>query len=621
MRFCVIYAFLEFLVLFILFRDVFPAQQYFVDLTQERLPSLLARSSRASFGDIDGDHDLDIFISNTETSDYPDLLFIHVAGDSFVDETSERLPSIGGDRNSFGNEMGDIDFDGDLDIVVANVGSDDLLLLNNGEGHFVLADTDRLPSDRDADGTDAKFGDMDADMDLDLIVTNFNWRDNYLYINNGLGYYSGPEYDRFPSGYYNSNALAFGDIDGDLDLDVIIANNTGQTNQAMINDGMGWFTDETSGRLPEDLNQSNGVALGDMDGDEDLDIVIGNGWFPSNDEIFINDGNGFFTNESSERLPPDNAQTAGVNVIDVDNDGDLDILFANYASGGVSTRLLINDGSGYFTDETSLRYPTIDEQDSDIDVADIDKDGDADIFVSNIGSYPEGGQNRLLINVSTPDSFPPVIPRTLALSDTVPSGNPYIITTTVWDNISIPFEQSVSLVHSIDDGEYTSISMRYCGGYLWREAIPEQEEGREVRYYVRALDLMSNETTDPPGAPDSVYSFVTGPVAIDKGEEEEKKLPLAFSLSQNYPNPFNPSTTISFDVPGNSGKPSHVTLVIYDIRGKLVKKLIDLDFNPGIQTAIWNGTDEHGQQVPSGLYFYRLRSGDLTTTKKMMLTR
>lgn len=91
------------LLLCILTTEVSIAQQYFVDETEKRIPSLIACSSRAVFGDTDSDGDLDIYIPNTASSDYPNLLFIHEVRDSFINETSERLPYLGGYRNSFGN--------------------------------------------------------------------------------------------------------------------------------------------------------------------------------------------------------------------------------------------------------------------------------------------------------------------------------------------------------------------------------------------------------------------------------------------------------------------------------------------------------------------------------------
>jgi hypothetical protein len=90
-----------------------------------------------------------------------------------------------------------------------------------------------------------------------------------------------------------------------------------------------------------------------------------------------------------------------------------------------------------------------------------------------------------------------------------------------------------------------------------------------------------------------------------------------FFLYQNYPNPFNPVTNITFTVPGKA----HTSLSIYNIEGRLVKTLVNSEFSGGVKTVTWNGTDSNGNQVSSGVYFYRLRAGDNVMTKKMILLK
>jgi len=94
-------------------------------------------------------------------------------------------------------------------------------------------------------------------------------------------------------------------------------------------------------------------------------------------------------------------------------------------------------------------------------------------------------------------------------------------------------------------------------------------------------------------------------------------LPQAFHLSQNYPNPFNPTTTISFDIRMEAGAEQHVNLTIYDLRGRHVKTLIDDELEQGSHEAVWDGKDEQGQQVSSGIYLYTLKSGEKIYTRKM----
>jgi len=96
-------------------------------------------------------------------------------------------------------------------------------------------------------------------------------------------------------------------------------------------------------------------------------------------------------------------------------------------------------------------------------------------------------------------------------------------------------------------------------------------------------------------------------------------LPRAFSMSQNYPNPFNPSTTINFEIP--EGDKPLVNLGIYSIRGQLVRTLINEVKEPGTYSVQWDGKDNKGSSVSSGVYFYRISAGEFSKTRKMVLLK
>ena len=104
---------------------------------------------------------------------------------------------------------------------------------------------------------------------------------------------------------------------------------------------------------------------------------------------------------------------------------------------------------------------------------------------------------------------------------------------------------------------------------------------------------------------------------VEVGIAEESKLPRKFSLRQNYPNPFNPTTMIGFDIP----EKAHVKVVIYDILGCEVRTLVDEEMVPGRYSIIWDGTNNAGELVPSGVYIYSFMSKDYRSTKKMILVR
>ena len=108
----------------------------------------------------------------------------------------------------------------------------------------------------------------------------------------------------------------------------------------------------------------------------------------------------------------------------------------------------------------------------------------------------------------------------------------------------------------------------------------------------------------------------------DVGEEgSEEKLPAQFSLSFNYPNPFNPTTKIKYTVGTSQARSAVVSLRIYNILGQLVRTLVDEPKHPGTYEVRWDGRDQNGNEVASGIYFYKLQAGDFSQTKKMVLVK
>ncbi len=104
---------------------------------------------------------------------------------------------------------------------------------------------------------------------------------------------------------------------------------------------------------------------------------------------------------------------------------------------------------------------------------------------------------------------------------------------------------------------------------------------------------------------------------VSVGTESDRELPREFALLQNYPNPFNPATTIVYTLP----EASQVVLSIYDVLGREIKTLVNNTLPAGRYQVTWDGTDQGGRPVSSGIYIYRLRAGHFTKTMKMLLTR
>jgi hypothetical protein len=106
-------------------------------------------------------------------------------------------------------------------------------------------------------------------------------------------------------------------------------------------------------------------------------------------------------------------------------------------------------------------------------------------------------------------------------------------------------------------------------------------------------------------------------VAIQSGLEDRRRIPLEYGLSQNYPNPFNPSTEIGYALP----EKGRVRIEIYSPTGKRIRMLVDRDCPAGEYTAVWDGADDSGRRVGSGIYVCRMTAGSFSKTVKMTMMK
>jgi len=172
------------------------------------------------------------------------------------------------------------------------------------------------------------------------------------------------------------------------------------------------------------------------------------------------------------------------------------------------------------------------------------------------------------------------------------------------------------------------------GGRGWErlaEFVEIQDDWSQVNLPLGAYTGQSNVRfrfhliSDWTGASDGWYiddvEMNFKPTSVEEGPVSG---PMQFSLSQNYPNPFNPTTTISFAVHGSQFTvhgPLRTTLQVYNILGQGVKTLVDEELEPGSYQVAWDGKDDRGKEVSSGIYFYRLAVGEYVATKKMLLLK
>lgn len=328
-----------------------------------------------ALGDVDGDGDIDALYS---TGDIPSSLRLNDGKGIFT--LSEQ-----GFLKSSHAAFGDLNGDSYSDIFFTEETSNQVWL-NDGKGKFTNTDQSLVSPE----SSSVSLGDIDGDGDLDAFVTNWGNKPDQVFVNNGKGKFtdSGQRL-----GSFSGTSIALGDVDKDGDLDAMVSNNGENSDNSTVlwlNDGKGIFTDSAQ-RLG--LTNAYGVALGDLDGDGDLDAFIANsshGGANPADTVWMNDGRGIFT-DSGQSLGK--AYSMCVALGDFDGDGDFDAFTGSWRS---PPRIWLNDGKGAFKDSgLKMISPNI----SKAAAADLNGDGNLDIFVAaNTWAVGGDGRSRLWLN-------------------------------------------------------------------------------------------------------------------------------------------------------------------------------------------------------------------------------
>ncbi|MBI3191862.1 MAG: VCBS repeat-containing protein, partial [Pedosphaera parvula] len=283
---------------------------------------------------------------------------------------------------AFDVAVGDLDGDADLDLWIAGYryqdSREDRVWLNGGEGIF----RDSGQTLGGLSSRDVELGDLDGDGDLDAWVVSDGV--SRVWSNNGAGVFT----DGREQLQTNVTRVALGDVDGDGDLDAWLAISGGEfglgaPNRVLLNDGTGKFTD--SGQALGN-SYSADVKLGDLDGDRDLDAFVANSGYTNPpdeprrylDRVWINDGTGRFTDsgQSLEGIPSFSYRVA---LGDLDGDGDLDA----WVTQLTGSTIWLNNGAGNFS-ESPETVPT--GENENIDLGDLDGDGDLDAWTGGWGS-------------------------------------------------------------------------------------------------------------------------------------------------------------------------------------------------------------------------------------------
>ena len=363
-----------------------------------------------TLGDLDGDGDLDLLTANLSgppaTSGTVSMRFND--GTGVFTGTQQVVVGLG----TTCVVLGDVDGDGDLDFVSANyaavnnITSSVSVRLNDGTGTF--SGTQNLNIGISSIGGVA-LGDLDGDGDLDLLATAW-YGIVAVRLNNGSGVFSATGQNVLVEG--GPGNVVLGDLDNDGDLDFLsTSQETPGRVSVRFNDGTGLFSGTQS--VPV-TGYSNAIALGDLDGNGDLDFVSANigalsgGVMTGNGvSVRFNDGSGVFSGTQEVTVGAADDSPGSIVLGDVDNDGDLDFVTANGAFGSIVTgstvSVRLNNGAGLFT---GSREVAVGLRPRSVVLGDVDNDGDLD-FVTGNGARPSGsvrlnGNSTLATGTSRP---------------------------------------------------------------------------------------------------------------------------------------------------------------------------------------------------------------------------
>ena len=375
----------------------------FVDISDKVGLGTIKQVNIVLLGDYDGDGDDDLFISKRPTTDEFRSQFIFANDGGIFKDISTNI-GIDHKGHDIHAVTADYDNDGFLDILILN-DRRSRLYKNNGEGKFTDITYETGISFK-SNGVQAGFVDYDLEGDLDLFIVTKTT--NQLFRNNGDGTFKDvSEKSRITGESVNSKDMSFGDFDDDGDVDIIVLN-SGDMSNFYDNRRQGIFSDISTKSGIGFNGRSNSLIAGDYNNDGFLDIFIAD-LSGKHHAIFRNRGDGTFIKDNkslSGVFGLNNFSASQAIFSDLDNDGYLDLLVAGSSAvdkNKSGLMLLRNDGSGNYTDESSF-LPNGLKRVEQLGAVDLENDGDLDIImVNDLGQIQvlrnDGGNLNNFLNI------------------------------------------------------------------------------------------------------------------------------------------------------------------------------------------------------------------------------
>lgn len=564
----------------------------------------------------------------------------------------------------------DADGDGLLDLFIARKAT---MYRNLGGGQFAEANA-AVPGQAQALGT--SWADADNDGDLDVFLSGS------LFIGNGSNYYrndGGFSFTKITTGDIGNSTFntgwgcAFGDIDNDADIDLVIAAANGfggvnHPNRLLVNDGSGVFTINFTTPITDSLDAFTVPTWSDYDDDGDIDLFIGSGQVsslsPDNHFRNLRVENGTFGFERITTAPIATDLLDGQvwNWIDYDNDGDLDAYQTNYNTP-LPNKLYRNDAGNYVS-------MTVGDVGAIVGGAaaglanlwsDFDNDGDLDCLVTNDGSapcdyYENDGDGTFTQDVSSVIATSPGPHYGATAGDYDGDGNLdlYVQGTTVSKRLYRNEESNGNgwlVVHLVGTGAPSGSNVSAIGAKVravatiggspvrMRREISAQNSFNSMNMLDAhfglgdAADVDTLVVTWPAGGVD-VFTNVTKnqrlTIVEGSGATEAPAVgasgSLGLFLSPNRPNPFSTWTQLAYEL----SRAGRTRLLVHDVSGRLVRTLLDEECAAGRHVASWDAKNSAGRDVVSGVYFVKLlQSGGASadaeigasTTRRVTISR